>query len=627
MCGINGLIGIEGFLPDENDVRKMNMCLAHRGPDNDGIYNGRTVIFGHRRLSILDLSEAGNQPFFSPDKRYVLVYNGEIYNFKSLREELKDEFDFTTGTDTEVILAAWQKWGLGFLDRFNGMFAFAIHDTETGETLLVRDRMGIKPLYYSITDDVIIFSSEMRSMLASGKVKRRISPEGLVDYLRYQTVHAPNTIVNGVRMLMPGHFMKINSQGEVEIKQYWDLTETDPEVRSYTKTKIKKDIKDKFFQSVEKRMVSDVPFGAFLSGGIDSSAVVGAMSEVSSGKINTFCVTFEEDHFSEATYARHIADKFNTIHRPIHLRPKDFLDLLPEALRSMDHPSGDGPNTYVVSKVTREAGITMALSGLGGDELFAGYDIFKLSGELEAKKWLQGYPKFLKKMGGTLLRNLRPGVASSKIAELLLLDYFELAYTYPLSRQVLLDRDIVRLLHTETLPPNKVFNTAQNLIAYGTKGFDLPFLSKVSVLEISTYMQNVLLRDTDQMSMAHSLEVRVPFLDHELVRYVLSVPDKYKYPHTPKQLLIESLGDLLPEEIVNRKKMGFTFPWEHWMKGELKQFVEERINRFGSRGIIHDRVIQNMYQRFLKGDPRVTWSRIWPLVVLENWLEENKIES
>lgn len=631
MCGINGILGLNDVALAKQKVQAMNNAMKHRGPDDEGVFADSNIALGHRRLSIIDLSAAGHQPMASHDGRYHIVYNGELYNYKELKFELqrvvsgsKDvAYFFQTNTDTEVIIAAYARWGEDCVNRFNGMFAFCIWDNLKQELFIARDRLGIKPLYYIYTNEVLAFSSEIRSLLASELIVRQLDENSLVDYLRYQTVHAPNTIVKGVKMLMPGHYIK-NDSRKVTIHSYWNLKKNISHAsagKSYLE--VCKDVNTLLTKAVERRLVADVPFGAFLSGGIDSSAIVGLMSKVSSDKVKTFSVTFDEHAFSEAKYAQLIAKKFNTDHHEIKLNPADFLEQLPNALKAMDHPSGDGPNTYIVSKATKEAGITMALSGLGGDELFAGYDVFKRSLELNKKAWLNALPKFMRSAGGTILTKVKPGVASEKIAAFLSQDEVNFRSFYPLSRQVLMDKEIASILIKKELTGNRVAEIISESIISDSK-FKI---SQTSIAEISTYMQNVLLGDADQMSMALALEIRVPFIDYTLVEYVLGIPDKYKSTHSPKKLLVDSLGDLLPSEVVNRPKMGFTFPWNDWMKNELKLFCEQRVLSLSKRKFFNEKQIVSLWNRFLKNDPRITWSRIWILVVLENWLLENQIED
>jgi asparagine synthase (glutamine-hydrolysing) len=626
MCGINGIYGIERLDNPKGVIQRMNDKMAHRGPDADGVYQGENVVLGHRRLSIIDLSAAANQPFYSHDQRYVIVYNGELYNYQEVKTELSD-YPFKTSTDTEVVIAAYAKWGMDCLSKFNGMFAFALWDTMSNELVLVRDRMGIKPLYYYWGDDHIVFSSEIRSVLASKLVPAKMDDSAVVDYLRYQTVHAPHTLVKDVKMLLPGHYMVISDNEQI-IHKYWDVTtEYDREARSHDYDTVKKNVKDLLLDSVQKRLVADVPFGAFLSGGIDSSVIVGLMSEIAEKKVKTFSVTFDEEEFSEAKYARMIAEKFGTDHTEIRLKPNDFLDVIPNALNAMDHPSGDGPNTYIVSKVTKESGITMALSGLGGDELFAGYDIFKRTLKLNSKKWALSFPMMVRKMAGGTLKTFKPSVASDKMNALLRMEYWDVEHAYQVARQVMLDANVAQLLNRDKLPVNNVFQLVSGGVASGQPGAGLPMLSKVSYAEINTYMQNVLLRDTDQMSMAHALEVRVPFLDHRLTEYVFGVSDQHKFPHTPKKLLTDAMGDLLPSEVVNRPKMGFTLPWQHWLKNELHEFAETSMHNLAERNFFDATQVKTMWARFMENDPRITWSRVWYLIVLENWLAQHEIES
>lgn len=621
MCGINGIIHLTAKPGSEQQVGKMNDALSHRGPDDAGIFSEAGITLGHRRLSIIDLSAAGHQPMSYQDERYVIVYNGELYNFREIRHQLSD-ITFQTNSDTEVILAAYVKWGEACLDHFNGMFAFALYDKQQRELFIARDRLGIKPVYYSQTDQHVVFSSELRGLFASGLVNKKLDKQSLNDYLRYQTVHAPATIIENVKMLLPGHFMRVKGS-VVEIKRWWELKIKAAEVVPPIED-VRKNVRKLLRDAVERRLIADVPFGAFLSGGIDSSIVVGLMSEVATTPVNTFSVTFDDSDFSEAVYAKRIAKKFNTIHHEIKLKPEDFLHELPEALDAMDHPSGDGPNTYVVSKATKKAGVTMALSGLGGDELFCGYDIFKRSAELEEKRWLNYVPPGIRVLAGNMIKK-RSGVAGEKKAAVLGLKEINFAFFYPIARQVLLNEQIRQIATGNNAAQNAVENIS---VAIAEKfPHQRYLLSRVSLAEMSTYMQNVLLRDTDQMSMAHALEVRVPFLDYTLVEYVLNLPDNIKFPHTPKKLLVDACKDLLPDEIVNRPKMGFTFPWKKWMQQELKSFCEERLNNLGRRPEFNAEGLKSLWNSFLADDPKVTWSRIWPLVVLSHWLEKNGIES
>lgn len=635
MCGIAGIITISSNASAfTSAIQKMTDTIAHRGPDSQGIWNNELCYLGHRRLSIIDLSEAGNQPFISQDKRYVMVYNGELYNYKDLKFQLQRAehgstnipYIFKTNTDTEVILASYLRWGKNCMNKFNGMYAFAIYDTVENTVFIARDRMGIKPLYYYKTDDKLVFASEIRALIHSTIVPKKINLNAVAEYVQFATVNAPNTMLENVYMLLPGHYMEYkisNTTKEVAFNtvKYWNINEftTSKDELSYKETCIK--VNDLLTASVERRLVADVPFGAFLSGGIDSSAIVGLMSKVSSEKVQTFNVSFDEGEFSEAKYAKQIAQKFNTEHHEIKLTPKDFLKQLPEALAAIDHPSGDGPNSYIVSKATKDAGITMALSGLGGDELFAGYDIFKRMIDLQKKSWLNVVPGFVRNSGGAILKLKKKSIAGDKTAEILKLDNINALNAYAINRKLFNQDDYCSLLKTPYNDSNFIINVLKDITTDKQH-----ILSKISLYEIKTYMQNVLLRDADQMSMAVALEVRVPFLDYQLVEFALGVKDEYKYPHTSKKLLVDALGDLLPSEIVNRPKMGFVLPWKEWLKEDLREFCEDNIIQFSKRSFVNREAILIVWNRFLKDDPKVSWSRVWHLVVLNNWINTHNIE-
>ena len=502
------------------------------------------------------------------------------------------------------------------------MFTAAIWDNNDEKLVLVRDRVGIKPLYYYQKDQSLLFASEIKSLLASEIVPRKLNKDTLPEYLQYQCVHAPNTLLKGVNLLEAGSYLEVTDTS-IRKQEFWKPWQVSHEERD--PIVIQKSIREKFTKAVEKRLVADVPVGAFLSGGIDSSLIVGVIAERLDKSIDTFNVSFHEDGYNEAPFANLVAKKFRTNHHEILLSPKEFLRSLPDALKSMDHPSGDGPNSWIVSRETKKQGISVALSGLGGDEVFAGYDVFKQIPKISENAWLLSFPKFMRSIVGSIIQLKDPGIKSLKTKEILVSDYFDLENLYPVFRKVLLDSHVNSLLRTN-VNKNSVKGIIQDLSEY--PNFErLPVLSRISIAEMSTYMQNVLLRDTDQMSMAHSLEVRVPFLDHELIEYMIHVPDRVKFPHSPKKLLVDSFRDLLPIEITNRKKMGFVLPWESWMKTQLKDFCENRLDLLKEIDQFNARYLENMWLSFLKSDSEFTWSRIWPLIVLADWIKTNEIEA
>ncbi|MCF8261504.1 MAG: asparagine synthase (glutamine-hydrolyzing) [Melioribacteraceae bacterium] len=624
MCGINGIFSNHPESDKREILKRMNDRLAHRGPDDAGIFVQNQIGLGHRRLSIIDTSKAGHQPMVSENGRYTITYNGEIYNFKNLRNELAD-YNFITNCDTEVILAAFKIWGENCLSRFNGMFAFAIWDNVTNSLFIARDRLGIKPFYYYYENGMFVFSSEIRSLLASDCVPKKLSHSCLPEYLQYQTIHSPNTIIENIRMLEAGSYMTLAS-GELEIHKYWEpINYVDSSKFSATYDDCKLEVRNKLYESVERRMVADVPFGAFLSGGIDSSIVVALMSKISQNKVKTFSINFEYEEFSEAQYSREISKLYGTEHNEITISADDIIQNIGHAISQIDHPTGDAINNFIISEKTKNAGITMALSGLGGDELFAGYDYFRQNLILHKYSAITSIPTFLRSMMGNTLCKIKPSIQTAKIRNLLKLEKWELENTYPVSREVYFQEELSELFR-ELGPNQNIVHEIIKSISVNKKWDNTNLLiSKISVSEISTYLQNILLRDTDQMSMASALEVRVPFLDHELVEYVLSIPDEFKYPHSPKKLLVDATADLIPPGIVNRPKMGFLFPWSIWMKNDLKSFCENSLNELKLLNIFHESALDSLWNRFLNNDPMVNWARIWMLIVLQKWIQENDI--
>lgn len=614
MCGIAGILSFENSLPDTSVVHQMSDAMKHRGPDATGEFTDDRIAFGHNRLCVIDLSTAANQPFSDESGRYHLIFNGEIYNYQEIRRGLSG-YTFTSSSDTEVLLASYIKWGPACLQHLKGMFVFAIWDTQENLLFAARDRMGVKPFYYFQDNQYFIFGSEIRALLASGLIPKRINRTGVYDFLSYQSVGFPISPVEGIQQLGSGCYIIIKN-GIAEITKYWDITKrADINFDFNNKQKVHKKIRELLLNAVECRLISDVPLGAFLSGGIDSTAVVGLMKEVSGSQPNTFNVGFEEEDYDESVYAEMVARKFNTKHNKITLKAETFLDELTNALDAMDSPSGDGVNTYVVSKAIKNGGLTVALSGVGGDELFAGYPFFKQFLQLKRYQPVWSGSKWIREMATTVIGR---SSKSERLKKLLKSPVSSIRYFYPEFRRILAKEQLSLLtnLHAEDLC-NKRIPAAME---------EFPLLSQVSIAEYLGYTQHTLLKDTDQMSMAVSLEVREPFFDHDLIEFVLNVPDKLKYPHYPKQLLVESLDGLIPEQIVHRKKQGFLFPWNVWMKKELREFCEAHLQSVAQRDFINGRELIGLWKRFLKEDYSVRWMEIWLFVILEYWMQKNGIE-
>ncbi|MBZ5858006.1 asparagine synthase (glutamine-hydrolyzing) [Flavihumibacter profundi] len=613
MCGIAGYSSSTSSESRTFIVRKMTDAMAHRGPNSDGFFSAGNITLGHRRLSIIDLSSAANQPFSDQSGRWTIAFNGELFNFKQVKSAL-NHINFKTTSDTEVLVEALNCWGIDAIRRFKGMFALAAWDHDTAKLYLVRDRLGVKPLYYSFKGKELLFASELRAIMATGLLDRRISNASLQQYLYYQSIGGEQTIVEDIKQLAAGNILEFSSTG-VEINSFWDITEPEEKYSFTNKANTQKKIKTLLFESVEQRLISDVPLGAFLSGGIDSSAVVAVMREVSQSRPVTFNISFDEKEFDESIYADEVARKFSTEHHTIKFSPSDFLRDLPSALNAMDTPSGDGVNTYLVSKAVKDAGLTVALSGVGGDELFAGYPFF--TRYLKLKKWkrLWSNTHLLRKYASSI-------VTTEKWKSLLNIKQTDIASVYPVLREVLSKNEIIKLLNSNSIAEDQLFLILNEKLKSICK---FPSLSQVSIAEYLGYTQQTLLKDTDQMSMAVSLEVREPFFDHQLIEYVLQVPDEWKYPAYPKQLLVESLGTLLPQNIVHRKKQGFTFPWKHWLRNELKSFGQQNIDSLCDRKYFNADSVRAQWNAFQTGDDSTKWMKLWLLIQMEYWLTKNRI--
>ena len=505
--------------------------------------------------------------------------------------------------------------------KFNGMFSFALWDKTKEELFLCRDRFGIKPLYYLEDNQSILFSSSLKAVKSFYPKELNVKEDDLLDFLQYGTVHQPNTILDKVKSVPRGSFLLVSNQ-ETKIFEYWNLFENN--IQNKLAEKPLKNVEKLILESVEKRLISDVPYGIFLSGGIDSSILVAAASKVSNKKINTFSVVFKEKEFDERKFSRMVASKYKTNHFELELNPEDILQQIEEPFKFMDHPSVDGINTFFISKQVHNQGFKMALSGAGSDELFAGYPVFKQVFELDNKKWLYSFPPQLRNLFGKVLQKQNKSLKSQKIAEILNLKLLELPYFYPIFRKIFTNNIINKLTDSRnTSFENYPFNWAFSEIGSKNRGATYPLISKVSALEIETYLQNVLLRDSDQMGMANSLEIRVPFLDHHLVEYVLSLPNELKYPTYPKKLLIDSTNGWIPQEIIHRKKMGFVLPWEKWMKNELRCFCEESILNLEYYPALNMGQVNLLWKDFIKGKLNTNWLQIWSLVVLGKWTSIN----
>ncbi len=650
MCGICGVISADASAA-ESRVRKMMQALAHRGPDDKGMLTQPGVAFGVRRLSIIDLS-GGRQPVFNETGDVGVVFNGEIYNFLQLRAELENRgHAFRTRSDTEVIVHAYEEWGERCVEHFHGMFAFALWDgrsaatnsSRRGRVFLARDRLGIKPLYYALVERAIYFASELRALLASDAIERRLSLEALEGYLLFGSVVEPATLIEGVYALPPGHSLTLNLDAPFspEPRAYWDLCVRAHQIHDAPRTlaSAAREVRTLLDQSVTEQLVADVPVGIFLSSGLDSTALA-ALASRQSRDIHTFTLSFLEQEFDEAAAARETARQLGTRHRELLLTSDEMQSHLFEAVEALDQPSMDGVNTFFVSWGARQAGLKVALSGLGGDELFGGYPSFRTTPQLA---------KLL-----AIARRL-PGPARQAISEALLaigrrgtdprradrlrkiaalFSHPEaLPHAYFVSRMLFTPGQTNRLLppsilsmYRQTARPETA-SWRQSLEELVRRAEILRGQSTTSYLELRTYMLNTLLRDTDSVSMRHSLEVRVPLLDHRLVEFIAALPDSAKKGATPKALLAESVRDLVPAEVLTRAKRPFTLPWEHWLRGKLGVEVASRLNALTpSLALVLDgEVAKTVWRQFLRG--RTNWARPWSLFVLNEWVRKHIDEA
>jgi asparagine synthase (glutamine-hydrolysing) len=617
MCGIAGKYNFAAAHPvDRAQLIGMTAAIAHRGPDADGFYVGPGIGLGHRRLSIIDLS-TGGQPLGNEDETIRVVFNGEIYNFAELRTELTARgHRFRTHSDTEVIVHAYEEWGERSVDRFRGMFAYALWDEPKRRLMLVRDRIGVKPLFYSIKPTGVTFGSEIKAILEDPEVSRDWSPEALDAYLALQYVPTPQTIYRAVWKLPPGHYL-VAENGRVSIRRYWDLTFTGDGDAAKEDEYLER-LDALVTESVRLRLVSDVPLGAFLSGGIDSSAVVAAMVETSPGPVVTTSVGFDEHGFNELEYARRVATHFGTTQREHIVRP-EIVDLLPKLVWHFDEPFADhsAVPTYYVSRAAREH-VTVALSGDGGDELWAGYARHRV----EQREW--SARRLLGPVGGKLAGcaawRLPLRVKGARSLRHLALSPAEACarkHAYGLFengiRAALYSADFAASVRDAD--PFVGFR-----IAYDSCPSPDP-LDRALYVDVRTYLVDDIMTKVDRMSMAVSLESREPLLDHKLLEFAARVPTTLKLKNgRTKYLLRRLLERRVPQAIVDRPKHGFEAPTGEWLRGPLAPMVSDLLldGRMRSRGVFEQVEIARLWREHSSGthDHR---HRLWSLVMLELW--------
>lgn len=682
MCGICGIIGRDSKDESAAILARMLRSIVHRGPDEEGTLLAPRFAAGTRRLSIIDLA-GGTQPIWNESRTLAICFNGEIYNFRELRDELLAAgHQFRTHSDTEVIVHAYEQWGTESFARLHGMFAFVLAEMPEGPSgavkraILGRDRFGIKPLYYATSGGSLLFASEVRALLASGLLSSQVSADAISSYLLFGSVSEPNTLIEGIYSLPPGHFAGIVADvppKPLRSEAYWKgflaahsgsrkgaasavpsgaekSGALAPDGKLGREHQVSTRVRSYLNDAVRSHLIADVPVGVFLSSGLDSTAIAALAAKAHPG-IHTFTVAFPDLEFSEAAEARRTAECLGTEHSELQLSGDEMLARLDEAIAAFDQPSMDGINTYFVSWAARQSGLKVALSGLGSDEIFGGYPTFRTTRSVARLAGLARItPVLFRRAAAGAARALRPGSASNPAfqkAQAAWLDLSAFPHPYFFTRALFTPEQLGRgkIAGSGTSSGHsfgRAVMPATNGAALAGEGGLVwrqwlgeivrearqmdPFTA-ISWLEMRSYMLNTLLRDTDSMSMASSLEVRVPFLDVPLVEYVMSLPESQKLgAEGPKSLLISALGELLPQNVasqVGKSKRTFTFPWEKWLRGPLRDRVTAGFSEWSPalEPFVSRDFAVGVWSEFQQG--RTTWSRPWSLYVLNEWAKSH----
>lgn len=634
MCGITGIVDLSAERPvDQAVLQSMTARLAHRGPDGDGFHVEPGVGLGHRRLSIIDLA-GGKQPLYNEDHTVVVTFNGEIFNFKSIEADLIHRgHTFRTRSDTEVIVHAWEEWGVKCLSRFNGMFAFAIWDRGKKTLFLARDRLGVKPLYYAWLDDGrLAFASELKSLLLVPGIARRIDPLAIEEYFTFGYVPDPKTIYRDVRKLEPGAYLlaRRGSTPGAPVR-YWDVPLDQTPQTPADRRLIEQELRERLQEAVRKRLVSDVPLGAFLSGGIDSSAVVAMMREIGADPIRTCSIGFREARYDESRFARLVAEEKRTDHKTELVEASDYA-LIERLVDLYDEPYADSSAipTYRVCELARRH-VTVALSGDGGDENFIGYRRYRMfAAEERLRRWMPA--------------SLRAAVFGPLGALYPKMDWAPRVFRGKTTLQALGRTSVDAYLHGISLCPRELRRSLfsgdlkAQLHGYDSlerfeehvAGKSFPdALALVQYLDFKTYLPGDILTKVDRASMAHSLEVRVPFLDYELVEWVARLPSKLKLLHGEgKHVLKQALRPLLPDQVLFRPKMGFAVPLDTWFRGSLRNHIAATVagDRLAQCGFFEPRALRRLVADHQSGR-RDYSAPLWSLLMFDGFLARQGLAS
>lgn len=615
MCGIAGVISVRGDgRADEAELLALRDAQAHRGPDDAGLWlepNGRAGL-AHRRLSIIDLSAAGHQPMASADGRLQIVFNGEIYNFRALREELETAgHSFRSDSDTEVLLAGYREWGVALLDRLRGMFAFAIYDAERRETFLARDPLGIKPLYWADDGRRVLFASEVQALRKVLADDGGIDVEGLSLCLAWGSIPAPRTLYRAIRALPAGSWLRIADARIEGPTAYWRLQDAFGRDTPCSEDEAAEQLREALIDTARAHLVADVPVGAFLSGGVDSSALVGLLS-AEQANLRTVNLAFDVADLDESALARQAAELYGADHREIPTGIDNIRERMPDAIRALDQPSIDGVNTYFVSEAAVAAGLKVAVSGVGGDELFGGYSTFDRVPRI--RSW---HRRFTSVPGASAvatplasaIERLPGGRVTSRMAAALRYAG-DAAGAYFTERGVFRPHEIRALLAPELADAviDPVTELRERLAVD-----ELPEAERVSGLELGQYMLAQLLRDSDAVSMRHALEVRTPLVDRVLLERVCRVPPQLRRAGPAKKHLRQAPQPPVPDALWNRQKQGFTLPFDDWLRSGGVALHLPR------HDLLRSDAVDKLEAQFRAG--RVHWSRVWLLHVLAEFLD------
>ena len=625
MCGIAGYYSTKNVF-SESELRAMTDFLAHRGPDAFGYYSDDTVGLGHRRLSIIDLSDNANQPMHSNDNNYVIVYNGEVYNFREIAAELRQKFktNFRTASDTEVILEAFAQYGCDFVTKLNGMFAIAIYDKLKKELYVFRDRIGIKPLYYFWDGNNFAFASELKALTKCSVIPIELNRNGIYHFLHLGFIPAPQSIYQSIKKLDSGTWIKI-SKNNLESYRYWSINQQiTKETISNEKEALVK-LSDLLMSSVQYQIKSDVPFGVFLSGGIDSSLLTVNAVNLSGVKVNTFSIGFEENKYNESVYAKAVANHLGTNHHEFIVSYKNAIDLIDSIFNVYSEPFADSSAipTLLVSKLAKEH-VTVTLSGEGGDELFLGYGSYKW-----AKRLNNPLIKMFRKSIGKLLATSNDNYKRHE-------NYFNypnenLQYSHTLSQELNhFSLEEINNFVTKEFQSHQGFNNTELLNNFGIEinhlRRNLNSMEKQAIFDLHFYLQGDLLTKVDRASMFYSLETRVPYLDHRIIEFSLNLSPDLKYKNgTTKYLLKEILYQYVPKKLFDRPKQGFAIPLEGWLKKELRFLIEEYLSErvIKQFNIVEYKYVENLKTNFLINNQGYLYNRLWLLIVLHKWLIKN----